>query len=105
METIILTKSKRKDKKYTALVNGKKISFGQYLADDYTTHHDLDRLLRYVKRHYKREKELWNTDVKSNLESPSFWSRYLLWNEKAKTIPDAIKWIEKTMKVDIKSEL
>jgi hypothetical protein len=49
MDTVVITKSKRKDKKYTAVINDKKIiHFGQLGAEDYTIHKDLDRLKLYI---------------------------------------------------------
>ena len=63
MDTVVITKSKRKDKKYTAVINDKKtIHFGQLGAEDYTIHKDLDRLKLYIQRHYKNEKQFWTPE-------------------------------------------
>lgn len=65
-----------KNKYYIITKSGKKIYFGQYEADDFTTHKDPDRKMRYINRHKKNEEHLWN---KSGIDSPSFWSRFFLW--------------------------
>ena len=87
-----LQQSKRKDKKYTIiLLNNKKINFGQKEAEDFTTHKDETRKEAYIGRHQKRESKFWEHD-EQNLSTPSYWSRYLLWE-----LPDmdaAIKDIE-----------
>jgi hypothetical protein len=57
---------------------GKKIFFGQYGAEDFTTHKDEERKERYINRHKKREEKNWN---KSGINTASFWSRFLLWNK------------------------
>ena len=73
---IVLTKSKKKDKKYDAVIDGKKtISFGQAGASDFTHHKDEQRKLRYINRH--KNNENWN---KSGIDTAGFWSKWLLWN-------------------------
>jgi hypothetical protein len=64
---------------------GRKISFGQYGAEDYTTHYKKEgkeiadeRKRLYIIRHKKREEKNWN---KSGINFPSFWSYFLLWNK------------------------
>ena len=52
----IITKSNAKNKKFDAIVDGKQISFGHSLYDDYTTHKDETRKERYIARHRKNEK-------------------------------------------------
>ncbi len=48
-----------KDKKFDAIVDGKKtVSFGAAGMSDYTKHQDAERKERYINRH--RKKEDWN---------------------------------------------
>lgn len=81
--------SDRPEKKYYIITNqGKKVYFGQAGASDYTIHKDPERKQRYINRH-KREEHLWN---KSGINSPSFWSRFLLWEKP--TIREAYSYIK-----------
>ena len=51
---VIISKSKKPDKKYDARIDGTKtISFGQKMASDYTKHKDPIRKERYIARHKK----------------------------------------------------
>ena len=50
---VIITKSANKSKKFDALVDGKKISFGGSGYDDFRTHKDPERKERYIARHKK----------------------------------------------------
>ena len=72
---VIITKSSNKNKKFDALVDGKKISFGQDGASDYTIHKDPERKERYIARHKKNEK--WGID---GIKTPGFYSRWILWH-------------------------
>ena len=58
---VIISKSKKPDKKYDAWVDGSKtVSFGQKGASDFTKHKDKDRKEAYIARHKKNEgAELW----------------------------------------------
>lgn len=72
---VIITKSKKKDKKFDAIVDGKKtISFGQKNASDYTQHKDIDRKQRYLNRHKKNEN--WNDP-----KTAGFYATHVLWNK------------------------
>ena len=74
---VVITKSKKPDKKYDALINGSKtVSFGQKGASDFTKHKDKDRKERYIDRHKKNEN--WNA---SGAKTAGFWSKNLLWNK------------------------
>ena len=56
---VVITKSKKPDKKYDALVNGTKtVSFGQKGASDFTKHKNTDRKEAYIARHTNNED--WN---------------------------------------------
>lgn len=94
-----LSKSDKKNKKYYVLLFnfknrhwGKKIYFGDKRYEDYTTHKDIERKYRYIKRHNKREN--WNNPL-----TAGFWSRWILWNKP--TIYESMRDIEN--KFNIKS--
>ena len=54
MNTVIITPSKNKLKKFDATINGTKtISFGDNQYEDYTIHKDDVRQQRYIIRHRK----------------------------------------------------
>ena len=73
---VVISKSTNKNKKSDALVDGKKISFGQDGASDSTIHKDETRKERYIARHAKRED--WN---KSGIRTDGYWSKSLLWSK------------------------
>ena len=52
--------------------------------EDYTTHHNRDRMILYTKRHIK-ERSFWNYTY-DNIFTPSFWSKNLLWNDETSDI-------------------
>ena len=77
MTEIIISKSKNKDKKYSAVIDGKKtIHFGQAGASDMTQHKDKERKQRYIDRHKKNED--W---IKSGVDTAGFYSKHLLWSK------------------------
>eukprot|EP00438_Fugacium_kawagutii_P011340 Skav220220 [mRNA] locus=scaffold749:57215:57490:+ [translate_table: standard] len=82
---VVLKKSTNSNKKYDAIVEGKKVSFGQKNASDYTQHKDPERKQRYIDRHRKNEN--WN-----DLKTAGAWSKNLLWNKP--TISESIKSME-----------
>ena len=70
-----IKRSKRKDKKFDAIVDGKKtVSFGAAGMSDYTKHKDADRKERYIARHKKKED--W-----SNPKTAGFYAKHVLWNK------------------------
>ena len=74
---IIIKKSTNINKKFDAVIDGKKkISFGQAGASDFTQHKDKDRKNRYIDRH--KSNEDW---TKSGIRTPGFMSKNLLWNK------------------------
>lgn len=99
MYEYILIRSPNKNKKYR-IVTPEFISvdFGQAGASDYTIHKDQDRKYRYISRHIKREYKFWD---KSGIQTPSFWSRWLLWN--LPTLEESIKDIENKFNINIKN--
>ena len=55
---IVIKKSTNNNKKFDAVIDGKKkISFGQAGASDFTKHKDDNRKDRYIDRHRKNENE------------------------------------------------
>ena len=83
----------RPPKKWTAIFpNGKKVSFGAYGYEDYTTHHDKERMMKYIARH--KHTEDW-----SDPYTPGFWARWLLWSKP--TMKEAVKETEKHLKQKI----
>ena len=76
MLEIVITKSKTKDKKYDAIIDGKKtIHFGAKGYSDFTIHKDEERKDRYINRHKKTEN--WN-----DLKTAGFYAKNILWNKK-----------------------
>ena len=74
---VVITKSKKPDKKYDARIDGSKtVSFGQKGASDFTKHKDKDRKERYIDRHKARED--WNA---SGVKIAGFYSKHVLWNK------------------------
>ena len=77
MLEIAITKSKTKDKKYDAIIDGKKtIHFGAKGYSDFTIHKDEERKDRYINRHKKTEN--WN-----NPKTAGFYAKNILWNKKS----------------------
>ena len=73
---IVNSSSTNKNKKYDAVIDGKKkISFGASGYSDFTKHQDSLRRDSYIKRHSKED---WS---KSNIASPAWMSRYILWEK------------------------
>ena len=90
---IIITKANA-PKKWTAhFPDGHRVSFGAAGYEDYTIHHDKERMLRYLTRHQRREN--W-----SDPYTAGFWSRWLLWSKP--TMKEAIKETEKHLKQKIR---
>ena len=70
-----IKRSKRQDKKFDAIIDGKKtVSFGAAGMSDYTKHKDADRKERYIARHKKKED--W-----SNPKTAGFYAKHVLWNK------------------------
>ena len=92
---VVISKSTNKNKKFDAVVDGKKISFGAEGYSDYTIHKDPERKERYITRHAKRED--WN---KSGLKTAGYWSKHLLWNKD--TLTKSINDISKKHNLNIK---
>lgn len=58
------------------LPDGHSVLFGARGYSDYTIHKDVERQKRYLQRHQAREN--WG---KSGVNTPGFWSRWILWNK------------------------
>jgi len=68
------------------------IQFGDSRYEDYTMHKDDERKADYIARH--KPNEDW-TDI----HSPEFWSRWLLWNKK--TLEESAADITNARKMEI----
>ena len=80
---IVIKKSHNPKKKYDAIINeNKTISFGANGYSDYTTNKDDKRKQNYIQRNSNED---W---TKSNIASPAWMSRFLLWEKKS--LPAAI---------------
>jgi hypothetical protein len=78
MKSISPIKVTNQIKKYYIITNdNKKVYFGASNYSDFTIHKDEARKQRYIDRHKKNEYKYWN---KSGIDTPSFWSYFLLWN-------------------------
>jgi hypothetical protein len=95
---IIIKPSRRKDKKYDAVIDGSKtVSFGQKGFEDYTIHKDSERKQRYIQRHKKAED--W-----SNPKTAGFWSRWAIWEKP--TLKEAVSNINKKFKnINVKLQI
>lgn len=72
---IIITKSRKKDKKFDAVIDGKNtISFGAKGYSDFTQHKDPERKQRYLNRHKKNEN--WYDP-----KTAGFYATHVLWNK------------------------
>ena len=92
---VVISKSTNKNKKFDAIVDDKKISFGAVGYSDYTIHKDPGRKERYISRHAKCED--WN---KAGVKSAGYWSKHLLWNKD--TLTKSIDDISKKHNLNIK---
>ena len=89
---VVITKSKKPDKKYDARIDGTKtVSFGQKGASDFTKHKNTDRKERYIDRHKKNE-----YCNKSGAKTAGFYSKHVLWNKP--TLKESIDDINKRFK-------
>ena len=74
---VVISKSDNKNKKYKAVIDGRKtVHFGQAGASDMTQHKDKDRKQRYIDRHKKRED--WGA---SGVKTAGFYAKNILWNK------------------------
>ena len=89
---VVITKSKKPDKKYDARIDGSKtVSFGEKGASDFTKHTDKARKERYIDRHNKNEN--WSA---SGAKTAGFYSKHVLWNKP--TLKESIDDINKRFK-------
>lgn len=74
---VLIKPSKNKNKKFDAIIDGKKkISFGASGYSDYTRHKDPERKEQYINRHKKNEN--WGRD---GVDSAGWLSRFILWEK------------------------
>jgi hypothetical protein len=90
MMQITISPSKRKDKKYQAVIdNQRTIHFGAQGASDFTLHGDEARKKRYEDRHRKHED--W-----ADPKTAGFYAKNILWNKP--TVQGSIKDTNKRFK-------
>ena len=73
---VVIRKSSRAGKKWTAKVGDRTVHFGATGYVDFTSHGDEKRKAAYLARH--RTNEDWTL---SGVETAGFWARWLLWNK------------------------
>lgn len=89
---IVISKSNKPEKKYKAVIDGKKeIHFGSSAHSDFTTHKDPKKRDNYIARHKKNED--W---TKSGVETAGFLSRWIAWEKP--TLKEAVKDLNKKYK-------
>ena len=90
MNTVVITPSHLKQKKYDAVVNGTKtIPFGAKGMSDFTIHKDEARKQRYINRHRKNED--WTNPL-----TAGFYSRWVLWH--LPTLKESVEDMNKRFK-------
>jgi len=73
---IVISPSTNLNKKYKAVINGRKtIHFGHSSYDDFTTHNDPKRRDNYIARTSKQDHS------KQNIASPAWMSRFIAWEK------------------------
>ena len=97
---IVVKKSDKKDKKYDAVIDGKKtVSCGATGYSDFTKHKDEERKERYIARHKV------NQDWKDH-KTAGFYAKNILWNKP--TIEASVKDTNKKflyLKIKLKSKI
>ena len=78
METVVvIRKSSKADKKYEAVIDGRKtVPFGAKGYSDSTLHKDPERKQRYTQRHQNNED--WG---KTEINTLGFYAKHVLWNK------------------------
>ena len=71
-------KSKRKNKRFYVIYDGKIINFGSSVGQTYYDHHNEKKRKAWYARHSKI-KDKNNKNVIKNPYSPSYWAYSLLW--------------------------
>ena len=90
MVEVVLQRSSSKDKKYSAVINGKKtVNFGAKGYSDFTKHKDEERKQNYIARH--KVNQDWR-----DYETAGMWAKNILWNKA--TIEASIKDTQKRFK-------
>jgi hypothetical protein len=80
MQIINIIKSKRKNKRYSAILSDNRIiHFGDKNGSTYLDHNDKKMRDNYIKRHYANQKEKYLID--NLIISPSLLSMYILWGK------------------------
>ena len=92
MNNIVIHKSNIPNKKFTAIVNNKKINFGDNRYQDFTKHKDPERKKAYLSRH--------KNDKTNNPNFAGFYATNLLWNKP--TLKESIQATNRKFNVNIK---
>lgn len=72
-------KSKRKNKRFFVIYNGKIINFGSATGKTFIDHRDKKKRKAWISRH-SRITNKQGVTVVNDKTSPSFWSSRILWN-------------------------
>ena len=98
MINVTIQPSKKKGKKYDAIIDGRKtVSFGAKGYSDYTIHKDDPRKKRYVTRH--KANEDWK-----DYTTAGFYAKNILWNKQSlKASIDDVNKRFKKLNVKIKN--
>ena len=96
METFILKKSNRKNKRFVIIMDKMKHHFGSDVGKTYIDGRTEKEKQNWINRHIQDKG--WN-----NKHSGIYYSRMLLWTEP--TLKEAIKKLQKKDKIKIKVEL
>jgi hypothetical protein len=96
MDTYILKKSKRDDKRFVLIMEelGHKHNFGLKGGKTFIDGRTEKERQNYIARHKVREN--WN---KSGIHTAGFWSRWILWNKP--TLQESINDVEKRFNIKI----
>ena len=96
MDTYILKKSKRDDKRFVLIMEelGHKHNFGLKGGKTFIDGRTEKERQNYIARHKVREN--WN---KSGIHTAGFWAFHLLWNKP--TLTESIKDVEKRFNIKI----
>jgi hypothetical protein len=76
---VVIQKSKKADKKFDAIIDGKKtIPFGSKMHSDFTLHKDEARKQRYINRHEKREQLAMTQKLQDSIAAGCYGTRTTL---------------------------
>ena len=91
MNEIVIRRSKKRDKKFDAVIGNRTVSFGAKGYEDFTTHKDPERRDRYLARH--------KNDPRS-IKTAGGLARDILWSKPS--LAEAVRYSEKKHGVKIR---